>query len=100
MFLLNSRAFAATIPRPFSVRYNPYTLCVEVIDSKDQIINLTKTIKGNNIDKYNFDITTWNLDSILKKNLKKNISELKLCFVGFLAHHLASIICRPLAFHV
>jgi hypothetical protein len=54
----------------------------------DQIINLTKTIKGNNIDKYNFDITTWNLDSILKKNLKKNISELKLCFVGFLAHHL------------
>ena len=41
------RAFAATIPRPFSVRYNPYTLCVEVIDSKDQIINLTKTIKGD-----------------------------------------------------
>ncbi|XP_063403724.1 protein henna-like isoform X1 [Mytilus trossulus] len=41
------RAFASTIPRPFSVRYNPYTLCVEVIDSKDQIINLTKTIKGD-----------------------------------------------------
>ncbi|CAG2249523.1 PAH [Mytilus edulis] len=44
---LSFRAFASTIPRPFSVRYNPYTLCVEVIDSKDQIINLTKTIKGD-----------------------------------------------------
>lgn len=51
---LSFRAFASTIPRPFSVRYNPYTLCVEVIDSKDQIINLTKTIKGNLIHAQNY----------------------------------------------
>ena len=70
MFLLNYRAFAATIPRPFSVRYNPYTLCVEVIDSKDQIINLTKTIKGNNINNVSF------------------------------CQHLASIVCCPLTFHI
>ncbi|RUS86363.1 hypothetical protein EGW08_005881 [Elysia chlorotica] len=39
--------FAATIPRPFSVRYNPYTQSVEVINSKEQVINLTKDIKGD-----------------------------------------------------
>ncbi|KAK0064480.1 protein henna-like isoform X3 [Biomphalaria pfeifferi] len=41
------KQFAATIPRPFSVRYNPYTQSVEVINSKQQIINLTKDIKGD-----------------------------------------------------
>uniref|UniRef100_A0A2C9KHJ4 IST1 homolog n=1 Tax=Biomphalaria glabrata TaxID=6526 RepID=A0A2C9KHJ4_BIOGL len=41
------KQFAATIPRPFSVRYNPYTQSVEVINSKQQIINLTKDIKDH-----------------------------------------------------
>ncbi|GFN95687.1 phenylalanine-4-hydroxylase [Plakobranchus ocellatus] len=41
------RNFAATIPRPFAVRYNPYTQSVEVINSKEQVINLTKDIKGD-----------------------------------------------------
>ncbi|KAK7497276.1 hypothetical protein BaRGS_00011570 [Batillaria attramentaria] len=41
------RAFAATIPRPFSVRYNAYTQSVEVINSKEQIINLSHSIKGD-----------------------------------------------------
>ncbi|BFZ09991.1 hypothetical protein BsWGS_13030 [Bradybaena similaris] len=41
------RQFAATIPRPFSVRYNPYTQSVEVINSKEQIIDLSKDIKGD-----------------------------------------------------
>uniref|UniRef100_A0A0B7BM57 phenylalanine 4-monooxygenase n=1 Tax=Arion vulgaris TaxID=1028688 RepID=A0A0B7BM57_9EUPU len=41
------RQFAATIPRPFSVRYNPYTQSVEVINSKEQIIELSKDIKGD-----------------------------------------------------
>ncbi|KAL3884244.1 hypothetical protein ACJMK2_030462 [Sinanodonta woodiana] len=41
------RAFATTIPRPFSVRYNAYTESVEVITKKDQVINLTRTIKGD-----------------------------------------------------
>ncbi|CAL1539866.1 unnamed protein product [Lymnaea stagnalis] len=41
------KQFAATIPRPFSVRYNPYTQSVEVINSKQQIINLSKDIRGD-----------------------------------------------------
>ncbi|XP_078310212.1 phenylalanine-4-hydroxylase-like [Crassostrea virginica] len=41
------REYAKTIPRPFSVRYNPYTQSVEVIENKNQIINLTQTIKGD-----------------------------------------------------
>jgi len=41
------RQYAATIPRPFSVRYNPYTQSVEVINTKQQIVNLTRDIKGD-----------------------------------------------------
>ncbi|XP_022291725.2 phenylalanine-4-hydroxylase-like isoform X2 [Crassostrea virginica] len=41
------REYAKTIPRPFSVRYNPYTQSVEVIENKNQIINLTHAIKGD-----------------------------------------------------
>ncbi|XP_059157486.1 protein henna-like isoform X2 [Physella acuta] len=41
------KQFAATIPRPFSVRFNPYTQSVEVINNKQQIINLTKDIRGD-----------------------------------------------------
>ncbi|XP_060069239.1 phenylalanine-4-hydroxylase-like [Ylistrum balloti] len=41
------RAYADTIPRPFSVRYNPYTQTVEVIDNKNQLLNLTRSIKGD-----------------------------------------------------
>lgn len=41
------RQYAATIPRPFSVRYNPYTQSVEVINTKLQVVNLTKDIKGD-----------------------------------------------------
>lgn len=33
-------AFASTIPRPFTVRYNPHTQRVDVIDSKEQIQSL------------------------------------------------------------
>jgi len=36
------RAFAATLPRPFSVRYNAYTKSMEIIEKKDQIVALTK----------------------------------------------------------
>ncbi|XP_055324781.1 protein henna isoform X2 [Sitodiplosis mosellana] len=32
--------YANTIPRPFGVRYNPYTQSIEVLDSKPQIENL------------------------------------------------------------
>ncbi|XP_076032905.1 phenylalanine hydroxylase isoform X2 [Oratosquilla oratoria] len=36
--------FASQIPRPFSVRYNPYTQSVEILDSKPQIQNLVQNI--------------------------------------------------------
>ncbi|KAL4233621.1 hypothetical protein ACF0H5_008303 [Mactra antiquata] len=41
------REFAATIPRPFAVKYNPYTLNVEVIESKSQVLSLAKSIKSD-----------------------------------------------------
>ncbi|ESO93222.1 hypothetical protein LOTGIDRAFT_161773 [Lottia gigantea] len=41
------RNYACTIPRAFSVRYNPYTQNVDVINNKQQIVNLTKVIKGD-----------------------------------------------------
>ncbi|XP_041355181.1 protein henna-like isoform X3 [Gigantopelta aegis] len=39
--------FAQTIPRPFTAWYNAYTQSVEVINSKEQVINLTKAIRGD-----------------------------------------------------
>jgi len=39
--------FAETIPRPFSVRYNPYTCSVEIIDSKNQIETLLYDIRND-----------------------------------------------------
>ncbi|GAB0176925.1 phenylalanine-4-hydroxylase [Grus japonensis] len=38
------RKFAQTIPRPFSVRYNPYTQRIEVLDNAKQLKNLADTI--------------------------------------------------------
>ncbi|XP_053572951.1 phenylalanine-4-hydroxylase isoform X2 [Bombina bombina] len=40
------RKFAATIPRPFSVRYNPYTQSIEVLDNVQQLKNLADNISG------------------------------------------------------
>jgi len=37
-------AFAKTFPRPFSVRYNPYTKNVEILNSKPQLENLLKNV--------------------------------------------------------
>lgn len=39
------REFAKSIPRPFSVRYNPYTESVEVINDKPSIQKLVNDIK-------------------------------------------------------
>ncbi|XP_066265265.1 phenylalanine-4-hydroxylase-like isoform X1 [Branchiostoma lanceolatum] len=41
------RAWSHTIPRPFSVHYNPYTQSVEILDNKDHIVNLAANIKGD-----------------------------------------------------
>ena len=39
------REFAKSIPRPFSVRYNPYTESVEVINDAPSIQKLVSDIK-------------------------------------------------------
>ena len=39
------REFARTIPRPFSVRYNPYTQSIDVINDKSSVANLVRDIK-------------------------------------------------------
>lgn len=36
--------FATTIPRPFGVRYNPYTQSIEVLDTKNQLGSLMSNI--------------------------------------------------------
>jgi phenylalanine-4-hydroxylase len=40
------RTFAATIPRPFSVRYDPYTQRVEVLDNTQQLKILADSINS------------------------------------------------------
>ena len=45
--------FATTLTRPFEVRYNPYTLSVEILDSKEKIANCIQNISQdlNNVSK-------------------------------------------------
>lgn len=38
-------AYAATIPRPFGVCYNPYTQSMEILDDKFKIYNLARSVK-------------------------------------------------------
>jgi phenylalanine-4-hydroxylase len=38
------KSFAATIPRPFTARYNPYTQSIEILDNKEQIVKLSHDI--------------------------------------------------------
>jgi len=40
------RNFASTIPRKFGVRYNPYTLSVEILDNSNQMAQYAGDIKG------------------------------------------------------
>ena len=39
------RSYAATIPRPFTARYNPYIQCIEILDTKEQILKLSHDIR-------------------------------------------------------
>lgn len=41
-----NREFAQTIPRPFAVRYEPYTQSVEILDTTAQIEKLSRDIQG------------------------------------------------------
>ena len=38
--------FSKTIPRPFAIRYNPYTQSVEVINSSDALLSVSREIKS------------------------------------------------------
>nr|CAB3264633.1 phenylalanine-4-hydroxylase [Phallusia mammillata] len=40
------QALCEKIPRPFAVRYNPYTQSVEVIDSKEKLLHLADSMRG------------------------------------------------------
>jgi len=41
------RQWAAKIPKPFSLRYNPYTDCVETLEDKERIMNLIREMKSD-----------------------------------------------------
>ncbi|CAF1563742.1 unnamed protein product [Didymodactylos carnosus] len=40
------RQYATEIPRPFSVHYNSYTESIEVINNKEQIVNMFRMLRG------------------------------------------------------
>jgi phenylalanine-4-hydroxylase len=46
MIFIFIRQYAMTIPRPFNVHYNPYTQTIEVIDGKEQIVNMVRTLRS------------------------------------------------------
>ena len=39
------RLFAAKMPRPFSVRYNPFTQSLDVLESKDDLTRFGKDLQ-------------------------------------------------------
>ena len=39
------RSYAATIPRSFTTHYNPYTQCIEILNTKEQILKLSHDIR-------------------------------------------------------
>uniref|UniRef100_A0A8D3BKL9 phenylalanine 4-monooxygenase n=1 Tax=Scophthalmus maximus TaxID=52904 RepID=A0A8D3BKL9_SCOMX len=50
------RKFAGTIPRPFTVRYNPYTQSIEVLDNAQQLRNLADSIGSMYPGKISFSL--------------------------------------------
>lgn len=40
------RVFADTLSRPFSLRYNPYTQSIDILDTKDKLVSLAGSIKA------------------------------------------------------
>lgn len=41
------RSWSMDIPRPFSLRYNPYTQCVEALNDRDQIVKIVTEVKND-----------------------------------------------------
>lgn len=65
---LPCRRFAATIPRPFTVRYNPYTQSIEVLDSTQQLRNLADSINST-CQRYSRDYISNPADSTISLSL-------------------------------
>jgi len=42
------RDYSYTLSRPFSVRYNPYTECIDVLDRKEKLLQFANEL-GNEI---------------------------------------------------
>eukprot|EP01133_Synstelium_polycarpum_P014088 gene14088-16610_t len=40
------KEFAESLDKPFSIRYNPYTQGIEILDNRDKLISLCNTIKS------------------------------------------------------
>ncbi len=40
------RIFAETLSRPFSLRYNPYTQSIDILDTKDKLVSLALNMKA------------------------------------------------------
>lgn len=38
--------YALTIPRPYTIHYNPYTQNMEVIDGNEQVVNMVRTLRS------------------------------------------------------
>lgn len=45
VFFVLFREYASKIPRPFQVRYNPYTQNIEILDNKDKVLSLISEVK-------------------------------------------------------
>lgn len=56
---LARRKFAATIPRPFMVRYNAYTQSIEVLDNTQQVKNLADSINSTSHNHVTATITSY-----------------------------------------
>jgi phenylalanine-4-hydroxylase len=41
------REFAATLKRPFQLRYNAYTQAVEILDTREKLVKLANEIKSD-----------------------------------------------------
>lgn len=46
------QALCEKIPRPFAVRYNPYTQSVEVIDTKEKLMQFANSMHGMSVIGY------------------------------------------------
>ena len=76
-----------SIPRPFTIRYNPYTQSVQVVNSKKGIQILASDIK--------YDVRI--LEEAIKNNMLENNAEV--CLLNFDWLKGAFIACNCLTIH-